>query len=303
MKKQTYTFETALKCEMCGSPAGNHNVLGQRLNQSQGFRPKQKVGVTVSVAECVRCGLVYSQPMPVPSDIHDHYGLPPEDYWTPDKFQDTPGYFAGEIEISKRLLPFKEGMKALDIGAGLGKAVLALQRAGFDAFGIEPSAPFREKAIEIFGIVPERIQHSSVERAEYAPGSFDFITYGAVFEHIYHPAESLKKALGWLRRGGIIHIEVPNARYSLTKLMNFYYKVTGTNYVSHISPMHPPFHLYEFTERSFEELGKRLGFRIEHKTTEVCNIEFVPHPLHPVFRKYMELKGTGMQLIFFLRKN
>ena len=32
----------------------------------------------------------------------------------------------------------------------------------------------------------------------------------------------------------------------------------GTNYVTNISPMHSPFHLYEFGLKSFEELGKKI---------------------------------------------
>ena len=38
-------------------------------------------------------------------------------------------------------------MTALDIGAGLGKAMLSLENSGFDTFGLEPSIPFHEKAI------------------------------------------------------------------------------------------------------------------------------------------------------------
>jgi hypothetical protein len=30
-------------------------------------------------------------------------------------------------------------MKALDVGAGLGKCMISLNNAGFDAFGCEPS--------------------------------------------------------------------------------------------------------------------------------------------------------------------
>lgn len=38
-------------------------------------------------------------------------------------------------------------MRALDIGAGLGKGMLSLQNAGFDTYGFEPSIPFYEKAM------------------------------------------------------------------------------------------------------------------------------------------------------------
>jgi hypothetical protein len=40
MKK--YSFKEISVCEMCGDKAGGHKILGQRLNQSQGFKAKSK---------------------------------------------------------------------------------------------------------------------------------------------------------------------------------------------------------------------------------------------------------------------
>ncbi len=88
---------------------------------------------------------------------------------------------------------------------------------------------------------------SSVEDADFPARSFDFITFGAVLEHLYSPSLALSRALGWLRPGGIIQAEVPSSDHLLSKLLNFYFRLRGTNYVTHLSPMHPPFHLYEFS--------------------------------------------------------
>jgi len=44
MKKLKYIFEEIQTCEMCGDSTKNHIVLGQRLNQSQGIKPKSKTG-------------------------------------------------------------------------------------------------------------------------------------------------------------------------------------------------------------------------------------------------------------------
>jgi 2-polyprenyl-3-methyl-5-hydroxy-6-metoxy-1,4-benzoquinol methylase len=38
---------------------------------------------------------------------------------------------------------------------------------------------------------------------------FDFITFGAVLEHLYDPSMSIHKAMSWLKPSGIMHIEVP----------------------------------------------------------------------------------------------
>ena len=48
-------------------------------------------------------------------------------------------------------------MKALDIGAGIGKCMIALENASFDVYGIEPSNPFYERALSRMKIDPSKI--------------------------------------------------------------------------------------------------------------------------------------------------
>jgi len=247
--------------------------------------------------------LIYSSPQPTPFEIEEHYGLPPEQYWTDESyFQRTPDYFSRQISTAKKLLSKAEGLKSLDVGAGLGKAMLSMTSSGFDAFGFEPSQPFYDRAISRMNISPDRLKLGMIENVDYEPEMFDFITFGAVFEHLYHPASCLKKAMKWLKRGGIVHIEVPNAKHLLPKIINFYYRLRGTNYVTHLSPMHSPFHLYEFGLRSFEKLSPKLAFSIADHYFDVGTLYHVPRMLHFPLSKYMKLTDTGMQLTVFLQK-
>lgn len=297
-----YKFEDAVYCEMCGDHTRNHKPIGQRLNQSQGLSPKKKTGISVSVMKCKNCGLLYARPMPVPFDIQDHYGTPPEAYWRPEYFHWNPEYFSNEISIVKEILPFTGGMKALDIGAGLGKCMLSLEKAGFEAYGLEPSVPFYDRAVTKMGINSDRLMLGMLEEIDFPEHYFDFITFGAVFEHLYHPAAGLEKALKWLKPGGIIHIEVPSSRHFIARIYNLYYRLRGTNYVTNLSPMHVPYHMYEFSLNSFVKLGKRLGYSIEKSEFFVCEIMHIPKIFHPFLRKYMQWTKTGMQLTVYLRK-
>jgi len=262
MRTATYHFHQVENCNMCGQDTSTHRVLGHRLNRSQGLRPRTKTGISVSVQQCSRCRLIYCQPMPLPAHIEDHYGQPAESYWKPEYFEWSPRMFSEELAVIQRLMPIQPGMKALDVGAGLGKCMLSLDRAGFEAYGLEPSPAFCKKAHEFLNIRPDRLRLGQLETVDYDPRSFDLIVFGAVLEHLPDPASALKRGLHWLKPGGLIQLEVPSSAWLIGRLLNLYYRAIGTNYVTILSPMHVPFHLYEFSLKSFEELGNIIGFDI-----------------------------------------
>jgi 2-polyprenyl-3-methyl-5-hydroxy-6-metoxy-1,4-benzoquinol methylase len=287
---------------MCGSDVSAHRILGKRLNNLQGKNPRKKTGITTTVAKCNTCGLIYSNPQPVPENIHDHYGVPPESYWTDNYFLPNDSYFLSEITTLKKLMPSVKNAKALDIGAGLGKGMIALEKAGFDVYGLEPSEPFYNKSIERMKIKPEKLKLGMIENLDYPENEFDFITFGAVLEHLYSPSESIEKAMKWLKPDGIIHIEVPSSDWLVNKIINLFYRLTGTDYVGNISPMHSPFHLYEFGLKSFEMHGKRQKYQVAFHEYHVCQT-YMPAVLDVFLKPYMKYTNTGMQLCVWLKKN
>ena len=301
-RPKKYAFVDIECCNMCGNPAARNKTMGIRLNRSQGFHPKSKTGIAVSVIKCANCSLIYADPMPIPDDIQDHYGLPPEEYWNTINFDWNEDYFSNEINKVQQLMSFRAGMKALDIGSGLGRTMISLEKAGFETFGIEPSLPFYHSAIEKMKIDPARLQLGSLENSVYEPDCFDLISFGAVLEHLYDPSKSIELALGWLKPGGIIHIEVPSSNHFPTRLINLFYKLKGTNYVSNLSPMHTPFHLYEFSLKSFELNSVRLNYSIVDSKIEVCEILNFPRFTHPLLKKWMSLTNSGLQLVVYLKK-
>lgn len=179
----------------------------------------------------------------------------------------------------------------------------ALERAGFEAWGLEPSPTFRQMAIERTVISPDRLQLSSVEDANWPAEHFHYITFGAVLEHLYNPALCLMRAMTWLRPGGIIHVEVPSSDYLLHHLLNGYYRLIGTSFIANLSPMHSPYHLYEFTPRSFNFLGQRYGFEVAEHSYHPASSRFVPRSLYPFFYHLMKATNSGMQLTVYLRKS
>jgi 2-polyprenyl-3-methyl-5-hydroxy-6-metoxy-1,4-benzoquinol methylase len=287
---------------MCGAANDAQQVLGKRLNQSQGKWPRKKKGVTTTVVQCKQCGLIYTSPLPIPENIADHYNLPPGDYWKEEYFRFEDDYFQGQIERFRDLYGKTERLTALDIGAGIGKGMTALIRAGFDAFGIEASETFYSAALERTKIPSSKLQLASIENADFNQSSFDFISFGAVLEHFYDPSMSLLKALKWLKLGGLIYIEVPSSQWLINRLANIFYRVTGTDYVGNLSPMHAPYHLYEFSLESFRRHASKNGYEISHHQYYVCQT-FMPKPIAPALEWVMQNTNTGMQLEVWLKKN
>ena len=300
--EKKYRFEQVSSCNMCGASTEESSLIGLRLNCSQGLRPKLKQGIAVTVRRCKRCNLVYPSPFPIPFNMQDHYGVPPDEYWTETYFRNESNYFFSEITKAKKLINFELGMRALDIGAGIGKSMIALKTAGFDVEGFEPSISFREKAISKMDISADKIKLGMIEEMDFPEESFDFITFGAVLEHLYDPSEAISKAIKWLKKDGVIHIEVPSSDWLISKLVNIFYRIIGTNYVTNISPMHEPFHLYEFTLKSFFDNGKANNYQVISHDYSVCSIIHIPQFLHFLFRWLMKKTSTGMQLTVWLKR-
>ena len=301
--RRQYWIVDITECNMCGADSRSARVLGLRLDKSQGRNPRARTGAAVSVCRCAECGLIFANPQPIPASISDHYDMPPESYWRSAKVDPEPGYFASQIRTAQRLLDFRTGMKAIDVGIGLGKEARAMREAGFDVYGLEPSQPFFRKALEVLGGDAERFRNATVEEAEFEEQAFDFVSFGAVLEHLYDPSGALRKAMRWLKPRGIAYAEVPNANHLVSRILNAYYRLTGTSFVTNTSPMHVPYHLYEFAVDSFCRNGKRNGYSIVEHTMDVASIYNIPRIFHPVLRTIMSRNDTGMQLTVWLRKN
>jgi len=296
-----YSFLNIDKCNMCNADASTFYVIGKRLNSSQGLNPKKKIGITTTICKCTKCGLVFSNPMPVPKSLDMHYGVPAESYWNDDYFILDDNYFKTQINTFKSIYKNNSFVKALDIGAGIGKCMLSLEKNGISAFGIEPSKPFYDKAISVMNIDENRIINTDIENANFNKEEFDFITFGAVLEHLYNPYKSIEKAMEWLKPNGLIHIEVPYSKWLTGRIINFIYRLRGMDYVANISPMHNPFHLYEFELNSFVKNSKLLNYNIKYHKHMIADT-YLPKIMDPLIKPLMRATNTGMQLEVWLKK-
>lgn len=276
-------------------------VLGKRLSRSQGKNPHRKTGITTTVVQCNACGLIFANPLPIPQHLADHYNVSVDDYFEAGFKEPPADYFKRELDFFKSQYARQSTLRGLDIGAGLGGIMRALEREGFEAYGLEPSNSFYDFAVSK-GIAADRIQNRSTEDADFPDAYFDLIIFSAVFEHLYDPNQALVNALKWLKPGGMIYIGVPSNRVFIQLLANWFYKLKGLDYVSNISPMHPPFHLYEFGKETFEKNAKINHYAIAH--FEYWTVRDYLFPKFSfLIRKLIKLTRSDMNLTIWLRKD
>jgi SAM-dependent methyltransferase len=130
--------------------------------------------------------------------------------------------------------------RLLDIGAQKGEFLWEMRRLGWQVQGVELDASIPNPAV-----LP--IRYGDFLSMDFAPSSFDCITFWAVLEHVYHPARFLERAASLLRPGGRLVALVTN----LNSIQARFHRADDF-----------PRHLTVFTSRSVQYLCETNGLRV-----------------------------------------
>lgn len=128
----------------------------------------------------------------------------------------------------------RKGGSVLDVGAGDGKFLAGMRRAGMIPTGTSASRRSCEASAALYGIP---LQH----RQDLPPaptGGFDLITYWHVFEHLEDPPSHIRAWRKRLRPGGRLIIEVPDPASYGARLC--YRSWLGSDPVHHINMVSTP---------------------------------------------------------------
>jgi SAM-dependent methyltransferase len=139
-----------------------------------------------------------------------------------------------------RALPrLKAEARVLDVGAGTGRFLVALERAGYRARGLDP-----------VGSGP-RVERTTLEDADLPRAAMDAVVFWHVLEHLDDPAGALERARHTLVPGGALVLAVPNGASLQARL-------GGERWFQRDIPRHAVF----FTERGVRSLLERSGFSV-----------------------------------------
>jgi SAM-dependent methyltransferase len=221
----------SVPCNLCGD--ANVRILAT----------KSRGGTPLRTVICLRCGLVWSDPLPHnPREFYEkEYRLSYKGTFTP-----KPKHIlrAGGVAVF-RYTAIRDFMPesgiVLDVGSGGGEFLYLLRKAGFDVRGIEPNVGYAEYSAREYDLA---IWNGFVQDAVFPENSIDAITVWHVLEHTEDPFHVLQKAYGFLKPGGRIIIEVPNVEAVCQSPSSIFHEA----------------HIYNFNPVTLETMAQKSGF-------------------------------------------
>ncbi len=116
------------------------------------------------------------------------------------------GYDTAGLDKELRFVP-PPPAKVLDYGCGGGRFFRQLRGLPFQFYGVEYD-PHLLSALADQGVHVEDTATITDERWD---SEFDYITLAHVLEHVPDPVALLRRLFGWLKPGGALYVELPNA--------------------------------------------------------------------------------------------
>jgi len=266
-------------CPICSCEKGK--VLHtQRFNKlSDNILPD-----SYDVIACSGCSFVYAD-TPANQSDYDRY------YAELSKYEDievssggsTPWDNERYAKLVSDISPFLSKKSAiLDIGCANGGLLNFLNEQGYENLtGLDPSAKC-VSYVSMQGIKAVRgdIFNNSLitDKIEY-----DFVIFSHVFEHLYDLKKAVQYVSSYLKEGGLVYIEVPDAsRYKDFYVVPYYYFDSE--------------HINHFSEHSLTNLFLQSNFefvKYEQKEIPVSNTAKYP-ALYGLYRKVVGLESLSI---------
>jgi SAM-dependent methyltransferase len=242
-------------CPLCGCARA-------RLHVRTHFNLTGATAGGYRVVECSGCRFRYLYPRP---DSEELAGFYQADYpaWSLQVKGEGTAVDREQESVSQRFLQIADkrlslverfltrpwtGLRVLDIGCGNGAFLMQLlRRHEVEAWGTDINAA----SLAGVGRLEPRL-HQVTGKLSQAPlptGYFDVITLWHVLEHDGDPVGSLRRVQRWLRPGGLLLAEVPNAGGLIASLC-------GSNWIGWDLPRH----LVHFSAASLRQAAKKAGW-------------------------------------------
>lgn len=207
-------------------------------------------------------------------------------------------YFTRRLSRIERHLGRKPE-SILEIGAGDGLFLLAAQKYGIEATGIDLSEQAREDAQRRFGI---KIMVGDLIHSDLPIGdSYSVVVMNHVLEHLVAPDKYLKRVRELLQPDGLLVFEIPQQFINPVDLT---YRALGIRRPLGVYTLHHP---YFYTVSSIRRFMEHAGLRIERLVTwlpgQVYHVQnpWITKPLQTIMWLADKLAGRGHIIEVFAR--
>lgn len=156
---------------------------------------------------------------------------------------------AGRVErlnrwVASKMSTAEDSRHLLDVGAGLGVFIAAMQKKGWTCTAVEPNPLLAEHIRERIGCGLFNLDFMTLEPKR----RYGVVAFNKVLEHVAEPVEMLRRSLRFLNPHGAVYIELPDGETA---------KARG--------PEREEFfieHQHIFSKASFSKLASRAGLKI-----------------------------------------
>ncbi len=264
-----------VSCDLCGS-----------LDCRPYLRAKDhinKIEGVFTVVQCRACGLLYTNPRPCRTEMSAFYPASTSYYVYTEKdlepmkvlsgsyramlqhYKGYPGITKSSPFLKALLLPYylikrhKFAIEAipdyvpdgalLEIGSSYGKFLHGMKSMGWKVQGIEMSSEAAAACKKVFDI---DLLCQDMDSVSFGENSFDVVVMRMVLEHVFSPAEALKKISKWLKPAGKLILVLPDISGAEARLFKgFFYG------------LHLPNHLYHFSPNTISKYLVKYGFTLQ----------------------------------------
>jgi 2-polyprenyl-3-methyl-5-hydroxy-6-metoxy-1,4-benzoquinol methylase len=148
-------------------------------------------------------------------------------------------------KMTRALRSAEQPLRILDFGCGWGRFLAVASLFGAETYGVDKDQD-RQRGAENLGV---RVEQSLDDLDASLRGALDAITLFQVLEHLEHPISVLRELRAWLRPGGIMILETPNAE-----------GVTSIQSPQDYRAINPLSHINGFTPDALRAIAERAGF-------------------------------------------
>jgi SAM-dependent methyltransferase len=244
-----------------------------------------------TVVRCRSCGLMRTNPRPVPSAMNFYY---PDDYG-PHLGTRVPAngirkkHFAELRNTAKKILEFNSMRlpimsvgRMLEIGCAAGSFMHEMAAKGWQVQGVEVSPAAAAEAASL----GHTVHVGTLEDAPAPLEAFDLIVGWMVLEHLHQPMLALKKLKEWAKPDGWLVLSVPNAgSWDFRVFRNKWYA------------LQLPTHLYHYTKTTIALTLAAAGWQLEQVYFHRVLVD--PIASFGYILRDMGIKRVGRKLIRF----